>query len=59
MDSWHFQVIQDGMVVVQGEGPADDVQREARHYLFIYGQDGLAEAFIGPGPLPEPEQPDQ
>lgn len=57
--TWSFQIIQDGMVVAEGEGPADDVYREAKHYLAMYGQDGDAEAVLRPGSLPPQDPTDQ
>ncbi len=39
-DGGGFLILQDGIVVVSGSGPYEDILREANHYAVIYGQDG-------------------
>lgn len=38
-----FEIIQDGQVVAEVEGPADSALTDALHYLAVYGQDGPTE----------------
>lgn len=40
MDSSKFEVWQDGMCVAGADGPRDRALDEARHYAWLYGQDG-------------------
>lgn len=46
MDRWLFELEQDGRVVASGEGPREDMLREAMHYATIYGQDGPVQAVV-------------
>jgi len=53
IERWGFRVLQGGVTVAEGDGPMDDIIREAHHYTFVYGQDGPCHAIVGPLPLPE------
>lgn len=41
-----FSVMQGGMEVASGSGPLADCIREAKHYAFIYNQDGPVKVYI-------------
>lgn len=47
IERWIFEVIQDGMVVAEGDcSDRDTALREAGHYVMMYGQDGEVKAIV-------------
>jgi hypothetical protein len=42
----YFEVKQGGVVVASGEGPMEDIGREALHYAMMYGQDGPVDVSV-------------
>lgn len=52
-EQWGFRLMQDGMVVAEGEGDKDSVRREGMHYAMVYGQDGPCTLIVAPLPLPK------
>lgn len=46
-ERWIFEVIQDGMVVAEGDcSDCETAVREAAHYCSQYGQDGPVKALV-------------